>query len=188
MPSIRPSRRLSPSSSPRSRLPSNRAEPRMISIFASHGAGRFMRGLTVVGAIAVVAGACYDAGKILDQDAPSRVTATDLDNPAYAQLLVTSAIGDFECAFTQYIVATGLVGDELIDAQLSQAGWDYDRRTVVPSLPAYSTAGCGATQVPGYYTPLAIARATADKITTALEGWTDAEVAGRQDLIAQAAT
>src|SRR6476620_1288465 len=80
-------------------------------------------GLTLVaGAVA-----CADASKILDQEAPSRVDAATLDNPAYAQLLVNGVIGDFECAFTQYIVAAGLVGDELIDAQLSQAGWDYDR-------------------------------------------------------------
>jgi hypothetical protein len=123
----------------------------------------------------------------LDQEAPSRVIATDLYQPENAQLLVTSAVSDFECALTQYIVAAGLVGDELIDAQLSQAGWDYDRRTVVPSLPAYSTSGCGSIQVPGYYTPLAIARATADKITTALEGWTDQQVPNRQLLIATAA-
>jgi hypothetical protein len=85
-------------------------------------------------------------------------------------------------------VSTGLVGDELIDAQLSQAGWDYDRRTIVPALNAYATAQCGSVQVPGYYTPISIARATADKILTSLEGWTDEEVPGRQDLIAQAAT
>ena len=123
----------------------------------------------------------------LDQEAPSRVIADDLYQPENAQLLVTSAVSDFECTLAQYIVATGLVGDELIDAQLSQAGWDYDRRTIVPALTAYATTQCGATQVPGYYTPLAIARATADKITTALEGWTDAQVPGRQALIAQAA-
>ena len=123
----------------------------------------------------------------LDQEAPSRVVANDLYVPANAQLLVTSTISDYECALAQYIVSAGLVGDELIDAQLSQQGWDYDRRTIVPSLAAYATVQCGATQVPGYYTPISIARSTADKILTALEGWTDEEVTGRQSLIAQAA-
>ncbi|HKN66071.1 MAG TPA: RagB/SusD family nutrient uptake outer membrane protein [Gemmatimonadaceae bacterium] len=159
----------------------------MISIFASHGAGRLARTLTAVGAVFIAATACYDAGKILDQDAPSRVTATDLDNPNYAQLLVNSAIGDFECAFTQYIVATGLVGDELIDAQLSQAGWDYDRRTIFPASGPYSLFQCGQTQVPALYTPLAVARFDADKILKELQGWTDAQVANRQSLIATAA-
>jgi len=159
----------------------------MISIFVSHGAGRMDRRLTMVGAVLAVAAACYDASKILDQDAPSRVTASDLNNPNYAQLLVTSAIGDFECAFTQYIVATGLTGDELIDAQLSQVGWDYDRRTIFPASGPYSLFQCGQTQVPALYTPLAVARFDADKILKELQGWTDAQVANRQSLIAQAA-
>ena len=124
----------------------------------------------------------------LTQEAPSRVIANDLYAPGNAQLLVTSTISDFECALGQYIVATGLVGDELIDAQLSQAGWDYDRRTIVPAFTPYATLQCGSVQVPGYYTPVAIARATADKILTSLEGWTDADVTGRQDFIGQAAT
>jgi hypothetical protein len=159
----------------------------MITIFSSHGARRAVRQLAATATVLVVVAACYDAGKILDQDAPSRVTASDLDNPTYAQLLVTSAIGDFECAFTQYIVATGLVGDELIDAQLSQAGWDYDRRTIFPASGPYSLLGCGQTQVPALYTPLAVARFDADKILKELQGWSDTQVANRQSLIAQAA-
>jgi hypothetical protein len=131
--------------------------------------------------------ACYDAGKILDQDAPSRVAATDLNDPQYAQLLVTSAIGDFECAFTNYIVATGLTGDELIDAQLAQAGWDYDRRTIFSASGPYSLFSCGQTQVPALYTPLAVARFDADKVLHSLQSWTDAQVANRQSLIATAA-
>src|ERR1051326_4261947 len=189
-PSIRPSRRRSRSSSPRSRSPSRRApnakrSPYMISILSSRGARR-SGGLLAAVVLAAGAG-CYDAGKILDQDAPSRVAATDLDNPNYAQLLVTSAIGDFECAFTQYIIATGLVGDELIDAQLSQAGWDYDRRTIFSASGPYSLSQCGVTQVPALYTPLSVARFDADKILRELQGWTDTQVANRQNLIAQAA-
>jgi len=134
---------------------------------------------------AAVAG-CGDVVS-LEQEAPSRVVANDLYVPGNAQLLVTSAVSDYECALAQYIIATGLVGDELIDAQLSQVGWDYDRRTITAALPIYATNGCTSTQVPGYYTPVSIARATADKILTSLEGWTDEEVTGRQSLIATAA-
>jgi len=123
----------------------------------------------------------------LTQEAPSRVIATDLYAPGNAQLLVTSTISDFECTLAQYIISTGLVGDELIDAQLSQAGWDYDRRTIVPAFSTYATLQCGSVQVPAYYTPISIARATADKILTSLEGWSDTDVPNRQDLIGQAA-
>jgi hypothetical protein len=123
----------------------------------------------------------------LEQDAPSRVLARDVIAPQNAPLLVTSAISDYECALAQYIVATALVGDELIDAQLAQVGWDYDRRTILPSMTTYSGTQCGALQVPGLYTPIQVARYQADVILTALEGWTDTEVANRTNLIAQAA-
>jgi hypothetical protein len=136
--------------------------------------------------VAVATVGCGDVVS-LEQEAPSRVVANDLYVPANAQLLVTSAVSDYECALAQYIIATGLVGDELIDAQLSQVGWDYDRRTITAALPIYATTQCTATQVPGYYTPISIARATADKILASLEGWTDEEVPGRQGLIATAA-
>ena len=139
--------------------------------------------------VVLFAAAAVGCGDVvsLEQEAPSRVVANDLYVPGNAQLLVTSAISDYECALGQYIIATGLVGDELIDAQLSQVGWDYDRRTITAALPIYATSGCTSIQVPGYYTPISIARATADKILTALEGWTDEEVANRQSLIATAA-
>ena len=139
--------------------------------------------------VALAAAAAIGSSDImnLEQEAPSRVVANDLYVPGNAQLLTTSAVSDFECALGNYIIATGLVGDELLDAQLSQQGWDYDRRTIVPALNAYATFACTSIQVPGYYTPISIARSSADKILTALEGWTDQEVANRQDLIATAA-
>ena len=159
----------------------------MISMFLlrANAGGRRRAALAAVGL--ALGAACYDAVKILDQDAPSRVAASDLNNRAYAQLLVNSAIGDFECAFAQYIVATGLVGDELIDAQLAQVGWDYDRRTIFPASGPYSLFTCTATQTPALYTPLSVARFDADKILKELQGWTDAQVTGRTGLIAKAA-
>ncbi|MFL5615879.1 MAG: RagB/SusD family nutrient uptake outer membrane protein [Gemmatimonadaceae bacterium] len=152
-----------------------------------------MRGLAraavSVAAVALASlAACSDASKILDQEAPSRVDASTLDNPAYAQLLVNGAIGDFECALGNYIIAGGLVGDELIDAQLGQAGWDYDRRTIFSGSIPYSTTQCGANQAPGLYTPVSVARFQADNALRRLQAWTDAQVTNRQSLIAQAAT
>ena len=147
---------------------------------------RYDRLLAVLLAPTLLLGACEDLTS-LTQQAPSRVLADQLYTPANAQLLVNSAIGDFECALSNYIVAQGLVGDELGDAQLSQVGWDYDRRTVVPSLTTYAGQACGFTQVPSMYTPISVARFDADKILTALQGWTDAQVPSRQSLIAQSA-
>ena len=153
-------------------------------IRTGRAARRLARTLTVLG---LAASAACDELTSLEQEAPARVIANDLITPANAQLLVTGAISDYECALAQYIVATGLVGDEFIDAQLSQVGWDYDRRSLIPALPIYASNTCTSVQVPGLYTPLQVARYQADVILTALEGWTDQEVANRTDLIAQAA-
>src|SRR5918992_6265492 len=94
------------------------------------------------GVAVLAAGACSELTS-LDQEAPSRVLARDLITPANARLLVISAVSDYECALANYIVAGGLVGDELVDAQLAQAGGDHDRRTIVPALTAYATNQCG---------------------------------------------
>ena len=137
-------------------------------------------------ALAPAINGCRDITQ-LSQTAPSRVVADQLYVPANAQLLMNSAIGDYECALTNYIVAAGLVADELDDAQLDQVGWDYDRRTIIPSLTYYAGTACGQTQVPGLYTPISVARYDGDRLTKALQGWTDAQVPGRQGLIGQAA-
>ena len=47
---------------------------------------------------------------------------------------------------------------------------------------------CNNTQSPGLYTPLSVARFQGDQALKRLQGWTDAQVANRQSLIAQAAT
>ena len=140
--------------------------------------------MVVAGVLATTA---CDTQDLLEQTAPSTFADQNLNNPTSATLLVNSAIGDFECALAQYIIATGLVSDELLDAQLGAAGWDYDRRTIVPSLASYATNTCNSTQVVGLYTPISIARFTGDDATRRLEKWTDAQVPNRQELIATAA-
>jgi starch-binding outer membrane protein, SusD/RagB family len=143
--------------------------------------------LRLTGLALLAAAIACDELTSLDQEAPSRVLSRDLIIPANAQLLVISAVSDFECALADYIVAGGLVGDELVDAQLAQAGWDHDRRSIVPSLTAYAINSCDNNQVAGPYTPINVARYQADVTLRALEGWTDEQVANRTNLISQAA-
>lgn len=147
--------------------------------------GHRLTSAALLGAV-VALGACSE---ILKQEAPSRVPAELLDDPQFAQLRVRSAIGDFECMLAHYIIATARVGDEFGDAQLGEAGWDYDRRTIDPVRGGpYTTVDCdGGTLIPGYYIPLSVARFQADEILRLLEGWTDEQVAGRDSLIAIAA-
>ncbi|HEX7241851.1 MAG TPA: RagB/SusD family nutrient uptake outer membrane protein [Longimicrobiaceae bacterium] len=138
------------------------------------------RALPVLAAV-LLAGAC---GSLLDVEAPSRIPAEALDDPATAPLLLNGAIGEFECALGSYVVMGGMVGDELVDATQTADRWPYDRRDVQPTDRRYGEFGCTAL---GVYTPLSTARWTTESVLAKLQGWTDAQVAGRAGLIATAA-
>jgi hypothetical protein len=103
--------------------------------------------------------------------------------PANAQLIVNGVVADFECAYTRYVVGTGLFTDELANAIARIEDFQYDRRDL-PTSGAYGTNDCVPVQIPGIYTPLSVSRASADTAAAALEGWTDAQVPNRQLLIA----
>lgn len=150
---------------------------------APRGAGR--RAARAALALSLVAAsACDRVDRLLAIETPSRLAENTLLVPENAQLLVTSAVGDFQCAHGSYIVASALGASELTDASQTAARWSYDRRAVLPSDALYSTAGCTGL---GVYTPLSIARSTNDQALRLLDGWTDEQVEDRQRLIATAA-
>jgi hypothetical protein len=139
----------------------------------------------VILAISLLAACDWD--ELLKSDRPSTIEAEKLEGPAQASLLVNGAVADFDCAHGAFVAGAALMADELEDAQLAAAVWDWDRRTFnqVPSG-AYGTNVCNA-QIFGVYTPLSTARWSADNVLRKLEGWTDQEVPNRQALIATAA-
>jgi starch-binding outer membrane protein, SusD/RagB family len=139
--------------------------------------------LAAIGAGVIVAGCEFNP---LAQEAPSRIEADDLTNPSNAALLVRSAVSEFECALAQHVFGTGLVSDELRDGSLSEAYWDFDRRTLSASRAQYASGGCGG-GTPGNYMALSSARYLADYALDLLDGWTDDQVPNRSELIAQAA-
>ena len=139
-------------------------------------------------ALVMLATACSEITS-LKQDNPGLLSVETLYVPANAQVLVNGAIGDFECAFNRYVVGSGLFADELSPAIAATANFDYDARRLNTNA-TYGTNNCGSptpssTQQPGIYTPLSVARATADTAAIKLEGWTDAEVPNRARLIGQ---
>ena len=137
--------------------------------------------------LASATGAC-DVNGLLDVEAPSQMPADRLENPRNAGLLVNGAVADFECAFGAFVVVSGVMSDELVDAQLGAAAWFYDRRDAnLNPGSAYGTSGCESAQTPGVYSPLSTARWSAENALGFLEGWTDAEVPDRSALAARAA-
>lgn len=121
---------------------------------------------------------------LLDVEAPTQVPEETLAEPGNASLLVSSAVADFDCAFGEYVVSAGLLGDELADAQVAAALWQYDRRSVPPEAFVYQQ-DC-ASGLPGIYQTLTTARYSADNAVTRISGFSDDEVAGRDELLAVA--
>ena len=118
--------------------------------------------------------ACKDL-TTLAQSNPGQLAASDVYAPGNAQLLVNGAAEDFYCAYTRYVVGSGLFTDELSVAISNSSNFDYDRRTLTSSA-SYGTGTCGNNQQPPIYTTLSIARATADTALAKLRGWTDAQM------------
>ncbi len=140
--------------------------------------------LTVI-VLSAPAFGCSLLDKGLEATAPDKIETSGLETPANATLIVNSAIGNFECALGTYILDAGMMSGELMDATATAANWAFDRRdTDATADTRYATNDCLSY---GIYTPLQVARGTADRALVLLQGWTDAEVPNRQDLIAKAA-
>lgn len=132
--------------------------------------------------------ACTDITS-LTQVNPGQVSASTLYIPTNAQLLVNGAISDFECAYTRYVVGSGLLIDELSNAIGSSANFDFDARRLLTNA-SYGTGTCAANQQPAIYSTLSTARGSADTVLARLREWTDASLpagVSRVKLIGQAA-
>jgi hypothetical protein len=122
---------------------------------------------------------------LLDVKSPDKINTVDLENPANANLLVDSALGDFDCAYGAYVVASGLMSGEFMETTQTASRWSYDRRDINPLETAYSVNGCDDDI--GTYTPISTSRFTADHALGLLTGWTDEQVPNRNAYIAKAA-
>lgn len=132
--------------------------------------------------------ACTDITS-LTQVNPGQVSAATLYVPSNAQLLVNGAISDFECAYTRYVVGSGLLIDELSNAIGASANFDFDARRLLTNA-TYGTGACAANQQPAIYTTLSTARGSADTVLARLKEWDDASMPTgviRVKLIGQAA-
>ena len=136
-------------------------------------------------ALAVLAAAGCDLfNNALQVETPSSIPASELETPGNAQLLVSGAIADFECAAGAYAVMSGLITDELIDATQTADRYPYELRIMQSSDRRYAVNSCTGL---GVYSPLQTARFSAENALSLLNGWTDAQVPDRITLIATTA-
>ena len=141
---------------------------------------RAVRTLGVLGvALAGLAlSGCDMMDSLLEIETPAIIPAANLEGPEYADMLLSGAIGDFEAMLSSHILQQSLLAGELHDGTSSANRWMVPSRTVMYFDARYPEQS---------YTPLSKARWTADNALKLLQGWTDAEVPGRQLKIAQAA-
>ena len=139
---------------------------------------------TVVQAALVLAipalSACDALDELLSVDAPSRVIASDLENPASAGLLVASVANEFRCTLTYYAAASALTGNEWRDASNNSVLNIWDQRVHDTSGygSQYASADCGSGQ-PALYRPMSRTRWLADYTLGLLSEWTTEEVPDR---------
>jgi len=135
--------------------------------------------------------AAMGCNELLQADAPQLIEEANLQLPTNAPVIVAGAVGDFECAFANYVAVMGTVSDEFADAQANAAIWDLDRRTNFAQTALYSGAAAVPTNTCAefgrVYTPVSQARYQADNALTLLDGWTDEQVPNRQTHIARMA-
>jgi starch-binding outer membrane protein, SusD/RagB family len=133
--------------------------------------------------VSAASAGCGAFDRLLGVDAPTRVLTTILEDPSTAAIQVVGVVADFECAFSNYIVAAGTAGDELVDANLTGPGWPVDRRDLGDAGNNIATSGC-VDGLPGLYDVMHTARYQGDQVAERLQGWSDAQVPNRQSLLA----
>ena len=123
---------------------------------------------------------------LLEVEIPGRVEESALDDPALATTLLNSALGQFECAYTNYVATVGVLTEEYIvssfflDANIW--GWrGIELNTAEGGCAGRNASGFGA------YTPLQQARYLADDAARRIEGFPDEEVPGKTLMLAQLA-
>ncbi|MSR21752.1 MAG: hypothetical protein EXR91_12400 [Gemmatimonadetes bacterium] len=136
---------------------------------------------SALGALLVVAlGAC---DSMLEVELPGNLTEDDLYLPASAEILVNSAIADFECAFSMYTAV--MSGAE--DATWRTSGYFTTSTTYQSDRPAGGGCTTNIDTSENWFQGFQKSRLLAENSYTYLTGWTDAEVANRTRLLATAA-
>ncbi len=139
-----------------------------------------MRHTAIIVLVGLAAAGCDLFNDALQVESPSSIPANELETPGNAQLLVSGAIADFECAAGAYAVMSGLITDELKDATQTADRYPYELRIMQSSDRRYAVNDCVNL---GVYSPLQTARFSAENVLSLLNGWTDAQVPNRITLI-----
>jgi starch-binding outer membrane protein, SusD/RagB family len=125
---------------------------------------------------------------LLDVDLPGVVVYDQfLSDPGSAPTMVVSALGEFECALPQYIISSGIIAHEFQVSGIIGVWQNWGAlRDVARNDEGACTGSRTATNV-GIFNPLSRARVLSEDGYDRISAFSDAEVPGRADLLAQLA-
>jgi hypothetical protein len=121
----------------------------------------------------------------LEVKLPGVVTEGDLTNPLNATSLANGVVLDFECGWSNYVVAANALSDQLINANTVALIQPWYLRQILPESHANGLTGtCDTFQ--GYfpYVPLQVTRRGAERAAELIGGFTDAAVPNKAALLA----
>ncbi len=133
-------------------------------------------------ALAMAVGSLSACEGVLEVELPGEIDGASVFQPAQASILVASAIGDMECGISDFIAGQGGGGD---DALVRITGWWGQAHEYATTT---TTGNCHTSETAlGWWAPMQKGRWLAEQTYQYLTEWTDAQVTGRERLLAQSA-
>ena len=96
---------------------------------------------------ALVAGFCFagcNTDNLLKVEFPGRIPTEQINDPTLAPVLVRSVIGDFECAYSNYMSGSSVHSDEYETANSNVPLANWGERTITADEDDYSATTCDA--------------------------------------------
>lgn len=140
--------------------------------------GSALSGLVL--AAAVLTSACSN---LLDVQFPGQIPTEQIQGPELAPVLTRSVIGDFECAYSNYMSGSSVHSDEYETSNSNVPLANWGERTITKDENDYVIGTCEGNF--GMNLTLHTARYQAETVFKQLQAWTDAQVAGRASLMSQ---
>jgi len=123
---------------------------------------------------------------LLAVDAPGLVASTALNSPAMAPILVSTALGQFECGYNQWVPTVGILTGEYWDSNAIVDGNTWAALSFqINTMPGACTSNGLTTTGFGFYAPFQTARFTIENAQQILSGFTTADVPALAEDLAQ---
>ncbi|HEV8363861.1 MAG TPA: hypothetical protein VGQ52_10115, partial [Gemmatimonadaceae bacterium] len=138
----------------------------------------------VVAVLTAFSFAACNTDKLLEVEFPGQIPTEQIVDPALAAVLVRSVIGDFECAYSNYMSGSSVHSDEYETSNSNVPLANWGERTITADENDYSIGTCEGNF--GSNLTLHTARFQSEETSKKLAAWTDQQVTGRASLQAQA--